>query len=96
MQGARVAAVQQGTGLVGMQEQQKTVQEIGLILDNRGVHRFRHLETDDDIYKMAEAAMPSILTTLGNVQAKHNYLNYNIPITEEQKTILDDTIDRYF
>ena len=97
MQGARVAAVQQSTGLVGMELQNKTVQEIGLILDNRGVHPYsRHLETDDDIYNMAADAMPRILETLKDVRANDDYLNYEKIITPEQKKILQDTIDRYF
>lgn len=96
MQGARVAAVQQSTGLVGMEVQDKTVEEIRLILDNRGVHPYRHLETDDDIYNMAKAAMPGILKTLQDVRANDDYLNYEKTITGKQKKILEDTIDRYF
>lgn len=96
MQGARVAAVQQSTGLVGMEVQDKTEVEIRMILDNRGVHSYLHLETDDDIYNMTAAAMPSILETLKDMRANDDYLNYEKTITREQKKILEDTIDRYF
>ena len=83
-------------GLVGMEVQHKTVEEIRLILDNRGVHPYSHLETDDDIYNMAVAAMPGILQTLRDVQANDDYLNCEKTITREQKKILEHTIDRYF
>ena len=70
MQGARVAAVQQSTGLVGMEVQDKTEVEIRMILDNRGFHPYVHLETDDDIYNMAAAAMPGILKNIARCASK--------------------------